>query len=293
MGATPNRGGGGRELPMELVSWPGGSWEATARMVVAVVGIYLAAIWVTLIFWTYRDVRQRTRDPILQTVAVLLVLFFIFPGHWIYLILRPRYTLAEAYERSLEEEALLQDLEDQKSCPACKRRVYDDYLICPSCRTQLKEPCRQCSKPLSYAWVACPFCGLEKPPREGAGPRPARLPGRAPSPPPAVRRAPSTVQRSPELAAEATRARPTPAPGPAQGYASAPPPQARAEPAREEPQPSRVERGEERRTVTRPARATDPFATPRPIEATPRVDDDSAVIDATPSENGSTPQHET
>jgi RNA polymerase subunit RPABC4/transcription elongation factor Spt4 len=157
-------------------SWPGGSWEATARYVAAVLLLYLAAVWVALIFWTYRDIRQRTRDPVLQTVAVLLVLLFFLPGHWVYLIVRPRYTLAELYERSLEEEALLQELEDQKACPTCRRRVQDDFLVCPSCRTQLKEPCRQCGRPLSYAWVACPYCGLEKPPREGFGARPARAP---------------------------------------------------------------------------------------------------------------------
>ncbi|MCC6421768.1 MAG: zinc ribbon domain-containing protein [Gemmataceae bacterium] len=151
---------------MFFLSWPGGSWEATVRYAVAVVAVYLAAIWLTLVFWTYRDIRQRSRDPIVQMMAVLLVLFFFLPGHWIYLILRPRYTLTELYERSLEEEALLQELEDQKGCPTCKRRVQDDFLMCPSCRTQLKEPCRSCSKPLSYAWVACPFCGLEKAPRE-------------------------------------------------------------------------------------------------------------------------------
>jgi Double zinc ribbon len=159
---------------MFLLSWPGGDWQATARIAVTILAVYLAAIWLTLVFWTYRDIRQRTRDPILQTVAVLLVLIFFLPGHWIYLIVRPRYTLTELYERSLEEEALLQDLEDQKACPTCKRRVQDEFLICPSCRTQLKETCRSCSKPLSYAWVACPFCGLEKPPREHLGARPAR-----------------------------------------------------------------------------------------------------------------------
>jgi hypothetical protein len=157
---------------MELVSWPGGSWEATARMVVFLFVAYLAVMWVTLAFWTYRDIRQRSRDPIMQTVSVLLVLLFFVPGQVIYMILRPRYTLIELYERSLEEEALLQELEDQKACPTCKRRVQDDFLMCPSCRSQLKEPCRSCAKPLSYAWVSCPYCGLEKPPREGA--RPAR-----------------------------------------------------------------------------------------------------------------------
>ena len=171
---------------MFLVGWPGGSWEATLRGVLIVIAVYLGALWLTLVFWTYRDIRQRTRDPIVQAIAVLLVLVFFLPGHWIYVILRPRYTLTELYERSLEEEALLQDLEDQKACPTCKRRVMDDFLVCPSCRTQLKEPCRSCAKPLSYAWVACPFCGLEKAPREGhpqRGTRGPQRPGNAPAGP--------------------------------------------------------------------------------------------------------------
>lgn len=182
---------------MFLVSWPGGSWEATAKYGGVFVAIFLGAFWVATIFWTYRDIRQRTRDPVLQTAAVLLVLVFNFPGHWIYLIVRPRYTLTELYERSLEEEALLQELEDQKACPTCRRRVKEEYLVCPSCRTQLKEACRQCSKPLSYAWVACPYCGLEKPPREGFGPKPVRGPvprpvQSVPAPAPQPRAAPAT-----------------------------------------------------------------------------------------------------
>jgi hypothetical protein len=175
---------------MFLISWPGGSWEDSLKFGIAFTLIFLSAFWIAIVFWTYRDIRQRTRDPILQTTAVLLVLVFNFPGHWIYLIVRPRYTLTELYERSLEEEALLQELEDQKACPTCKRRVKDEYLVCPSCRTQLKEACRQCSKPLSYAWVACPYCGLEKPPREGFGPRPMRAPAAGPV------RAPAPVQNA-------------------------------------------------------------------------------------------------
>lgn len=258
---------------MELVSWPGGSWEATLKMAIAVVAIYLAAIWITLIFWTYRDVRQRTRDPIMQSVAVLLVLFFFLPGHWIYLILRPRLTLAEAYERSLEEEALLQELEDQKSCPACKRRVYDDYLICPSCRTQLKEPCRQCSKPLSYAWVSCPFCALEKPARQPSMTRPQRPMGPPRTPdslPPPVRRNPAN--RPPRTSPTATLGAPAPA--------------ATAEPATA---------AKDSFVPARP-RSVDPFATPRAVDAKPKTSatEEGGVIDATPHEsNGQSPKEST
>ena len=83
-------------------------------------------------------------------------------------------------------------------CPTCKRRVLDEYLICPSCRTQLKEACRQCTKPLSYAWVACPYCGLEKPPREGFGPRPARPLPRATAPAGARVAEQATVRTEPQ-----------------------------------------------------------------------------------------------
>jgi hypothetical protein len=169
-------------------------------MTLTVFALYLAALWITLVFWTYRDIRQRTRDPIVQTFAVLLVLLMFLPGHWIYLILRPRYTLSELYERSLEEEALLQELEDQKACPTCKRRVQEEYLICPSCRTALKEACKQCSKPLHYAWVACPFCGQEKPPRpqqRPAGPAQRAMPSvPAPVRPPQRRRSPVETQQT-------------------------------------------------------------------------------------------------
>lgn len=184
---------------MFLVSWS--DYESEVRLVAYIFLFYLVVMWLTIAFWTYRDIRQRSRDPFVQSAAVLLVLFFFLPGHWLYLILRPRYTLAELYERSLEEEALLQDLEDQSACPSCKRRVRDEYLICPSCKTSLKEPCRMCQKPLSYAWVACPYCGQDKPAREHLGARPARIPARpaeAPRAPAAaqlVRRAPRQAPR--------------------------------------------------------------------------------------------------
>ena len=153
-----------------MFDWPGGSWQDTVRLVLTVLSIYGAIIWVALIFWVFRDIRQRTRDPIMQLISVLLVLAGFLPGHWIYLILRPRQTLTELYERSLEEEAILQDLDDQKACPACRRRVRDDYLVCPFCLVELKERCEACDKPLDFGWLACPYCGHEKTPAIASGP---------------------------------------------------------------------------------------------------------------------------
>lgn len=142
--------------------WPGGSWQDTLRLVILILGMYWAVLWLGVIIWTFRDIRDRTRDPISQAIAVLLVLLFSIPGLFIYLILRPRETLAEAYERSLEEEALLQELEDQRACPTCRRRIEADFVLCPYCRTKLKDPCGVCGRPLSYGWIACPFCGTSR-----------------------------------------------------------------------------------------------------------------------------------
>ncbi len=46
-------------------SWPGGSWEATVKYVVAVLAIYLAAIWVALFAWQHGN-EQRERLRILE-----------------------------------------------------------------------------------------------------------------------------------------------------------------------------------------------------------------------------------
>ena len=143
-------------------TWPGGSWQDSVKILAAIVITYVIVLWVSAIVWVFRDIRDRTRDPFFQAVSVFVVLVFNLAGLWLYLILRPQVTLAEAYARSLEEEALLQELEDQKACPNCRRRIADDFIVCPSCQTQLKEACVSCARPLSYSWSACPYCARPK-----------------------------------------------------------------------------------------------------------------------------------
>jgi len=136
----------------------GDSWQNAAALAATLAGAYVLVFWISIVAWTYRDIRDRSRDAAFQVVAVLLVLVFNILGLVIYLILRPRETLAEAYARSLEEEALLQELEEQGICPSCKRYITGEFVICPYCRTQLKEPCIKCGRPLSFNWLACPYC---------------------------------------------------------------------------------------------------------------------------------------
>ena len=124
---------------------------------------FTAALWLSLLIWTYRDIRQRARDPLARILAVLVVAILFLPGILIYLILRPGQTLEDEYQHTLEEEALLQSIEDNPLCPGCGRRVRDEWLACPNCYTKLKKTCHQCGKPMELPWNLCPYCGTPAP----------------------------------------------------------------------------------------------------------------------------------
>jgi len=130
-------------------------------------GVWALLLWLSIVVWVYRDIRDRTRDSSLQVLSVFVVLMFFpgfnIPGLALYLMLRPRDTLEEAYARSLEEEALLRELGDEGSCPSCRRLTDKDFQYCPACQTQLKDACAKCKRLLSFSWVACPYCGTTRP----------------------------------------------------------------------------------------------------------------------------------
>ncbi len=112
-----------------------------------------------LVIWTFRDIRARSRDVLAQILATLLVIVLPIIGLVVYMMLRPRETLAEAYEHSLEQEALIQAIEEPQICPGCGQRVKSNYLYCPACHTRLKRPCPECNRPLHLRWALCPYCG--------------------------------------------------------------------------------------------------------------------------------------
>ena len=120
--------------------------------------VVIAAFWLAIVLWAYRDMRSRSRDPLAQLLVALLVFLLNAPGLFIYILLRPRETLTAAYERSLEEEALLQEIEERPSCPGCGQRVQHDWQACPHCHHRLKKACVNCDYLLELPWNICPRC---------------------------------------------------------------------------------------------------------------------------------------
>ena len=94
-----------------------------------------AALWLGMVIWTWRDMRQRSRDPLAQIAAALVVAVLNVFGLLIYVMLRPSETLTEAYERSLEEERCSRT---SMQSPTARLRptVRDNWQVCPYCHTK-------------------------------------------------------------------------------------------------------------------------------------------------------------
>jgi hypothetical protein len=137
--------------------------ETAARGVqfLLAIGIaYLVALWFALVAWTFRDIEARSRSVFTQVFSTLLVVLFFVPGLLLYLILRPKETLDQAFQRALEEEYLLQDLDDLPLCPGCQRTVDPEFVLCPHCQTALRGPCPACSRLIDLRWNVCPYCSV-------------------------------------------------------------------------------------------------------------------------------------
>jgi RNA polymerase subunit RPABC4/transcription elongation factor Spt4 len=128
------------------------------ELVLALAGAYALALWFALVVWTYRDITTRSTNAVTHIFSTLVVVLFWVPGALIYLLLRPRETLDEAFQRSMEEEYLLQDLDEFPVCPECRRPVHDDFLYCPHCRAELRATCASCHRLVDLRWSACPYC---------------------------------------------------------------------------------------------------------------------------------------
>src|SRR6476620_3698774 len=128
------------------------------------IAIYLVVLWLASAYWVFRDMQQRTENAILPYLAASLVIVFlpVFPlAIFVYKIIRPHEKIGEVYERNLAEEALLAEVESIKSCPTCSRRIHDEWIICPTCRTRLNRVCPNCSRLVGLDWSLCAWCGKD------------------------------------------------------------------------------------------------------------------------------------
>ncbi|MEX0993344.1 MAG: zinc ribbon domain-containing protein [Solirubrobacterales bacterium] len=149
-----------------------GITNGTINAIVSLLVLSMLAMWMALIYWSFKDAERRIEDPVLMR-AFPLWSVFPFVGTVIYSIIRPPEYLEDVREREVETksaEARLAMLQN-RTCRNCGYEVEPSYLRCPSCLRKLREPCETCNKPLDPRWRICPFCESEV---KRAAPAPAR-----------------------------------------------------------------------------------------------------------------------
>jgi RNA polymerase subunit RPABC4/transcription elongation factor Spt4 len=129
------------------------------------VAVYIVILWLAAAYWAFRDIQLRTENPLAPyLVASLVILFtpvFFLLAVFIYRIIRPQEKIGEVYERNLAEEALLAEVETIRTCPTCSRRVDEEWIICPTCRTRLNRVCPNCGRLVGLDWSLCAWCGRD------------------------------------------------------------------------------------------------------------------------------------
>ena len=139
--------------------------NAIVQLSLQLIVLYVIILWFAAAYWAFRDMQLRTDNPVLPYVAAALIILFtfvLFPlGIIVYRIIRPQEKIGEIYERNLAEEALLAEVESIRSCPTCQRRVHDEWIICPTCRTRLNRVCANCGRLVGLDWSLCAWCGRD------------------------------------------------------------------------------------------------------------------------------------
>ncbi|MBQ2120555.1 MAG: zinc ribbon domain-containing protein [Peptococcaceae bacterium] len=87
--------------------------------------------------YVYRDARARGMEPVLWTLAAVLIPSFI--GLIIYLIARTKYSVLR--------------------CARCGAVVEEDYSVCPQCGISLQASCPSCGRTVQPEWNVCAHCG--------------------------------------------------------------------------------------------------------------------------------------
>jgi RNA polymerase subunit RPABC4/transcription elongation factor Spt4 len=139
--------------------------SAIVQLILDSIVFYLFIVWLAAAFWAFRDMHDRTENPVMPYVAAAFILvptpFFFLLGVIVYRVIRPAERLGEVYERNLAEEALLAEVEAVRTCRGCDRRVQEEWILCPWCRTRLNRVCPNCERLVGLDWTLCAWCGKD------------------------------------------------------------------------------------------------------------------------------------
>lgn len=124
------------------------------RMALVVVCVMIAALYVLSIVWVVRDAYQRGAQWTVWGIVAIIPIV----GLVAYCLLRPPLLQLDRDEQELEIAYKQRALQKYGNCAVCGCPVEDDFIVCPSCHTPLKNQCARCGRPLDPVWSMCPYC---------------------------------------------------------------------------------------------------------------------------------------
>lgn len=88
----------------------------TFEFVIKFVIVYFFIIWISLVVWVLKDIRNRTTNLFFQFICVLIPVFLTPFGIFVYLLVRPTKTLYEKYYDEIEEnlDLIYEIIEERK-----------------------------------------------------------------------------------------------------------------------------------------------------------------------------------
>jgi len=154
-----------RELQPVLDAIGGFFGSPIVQLFIQGVVLLFIVLWFASAYWAFRDMQQRSDNPVMPYLAAAFIIVFT-PAFFliallVYRIVRPHEKIGEVYERNLAEAAMLAEIESIPHCPTCDRRVHEEWIICPECRTRLKRVCPNCNKLVGTDWTICAWCGRD------------------------------------------------------------------------------------------------------------------------------------
>ena len=113
------------------------AFDLVIQVIAALGALGFLVYWLSMAWWTFKDVRDRGSRPFAWG---LLVLFTNLVGVAVYLIARKEW----------------------RECPGCGQGIEKRFRFCPSCGHALKAACANCGQPLRRDWEYCANCGTSR-----------------------------------------------------------------------------------------------------------------------------------
>jgi hypothetical protein len=126
----------------------------------------LVVLWLAAAWWAWRDLADRTDEPVAPYVAaagVLLATPLFFPlALVVYRLVRPQEPAVTADSLTLRALALTAG-PPEAACPSCGLAADPAWRRCPRCGSALSAPCPACDGPTRPDWTICAWCAADLP----------------------------------------------------------------------------------------------------------------------------------